>query len=59
VRNRDITLDVIREAGMTRGANVAAIVARQRVEAESRLLKALAQWRRRDFSRKWRARLEL
>lgn len=59
VRNRDVTLDLVREAGITRGAKAVAIVARQRAEAGSKLLKALAQWRRRDFSRKWRARLEL
>lgn len=59
VRNCDVALELAREAGLGEGTAVARAVARQREEAAARLVETLGRWEGRDFSRRWRAQLEL
>lgn len=59
VRNCDVALELAREAGLGEGTAMARAVTRQREEAAGRLAATLGRWERRDFSRKWRAQLEL
>jgi len=54
MRNRDVAIGLI---GKNQGAPEPAFLAnmrREREEAKRKLTRALARWRRRDFSSKWR-----
>jgi CHAD domain-containing protein len=48
VRNRDIAIELIPEPAF------AATMRQEREQAKRKLARTLAQWRHRDFSRKWR-----
>lgn len=56
MRNRDIAIKLI---GGAAEAVLAANLRDQREEARRKLSRALVEWRRRDFSRKWRPWLDL
>ena len=59
MRNRDIAIELIGKGG--RPAELAFVqnLRREREQAKRKLTRALVQWRRRDFSRKWRPWLAL
>ncbi len=59
VRNCDVALELAREAGAGEGGGAARMLERKREEAAALLSGTLERWSRRDFSRKWRAQLEL
>jgi CHAD domain-containing protein len=59
VRNCDVALELMREAGIEEGAATARTLARKREDAIGLLYGTLKRWARRDFSRRWRAQLEL
>jgi CHAD domain-containing protein len=59
VRNCDIALELAREAGIGEDRATARTLERMREEAIDLLSGTLRRWARRDFSRKWRAQLEL
>jgi len=59
VRNLDITLDFLREAGVPQQAALAAALRDRRTKARARLDRELNRWKSRAFSRKWRTRLQL
>lgn len=59
VRNRDIALELLRQAGAPADGNLRTKLARQRQKTVRHLAGGLEEWRGRDPSRKWRLRLEL
>ena len=59
VRNRDIALGLIERAGVTEGSELVRSLAGERAKAERDLVGLIEAWRRRGFSRRWRAQLEL
>ena len=59
VRNCDVALQLAREAGVGEAGATARTLERKREEAMGLLAETLQRWARRDFSRKWRAQLEL
>ena len=59
VRDRDIVQALLGELGIAPDSAAGQRVAAERREAERHLLSEIRRWKRRDFSRKWRARLEL
>ena len=59
VRNCDVALELAREAGVGEATVTARGLAKKREEAIGLLSDTLQRWARRDFSRKWRAQLEL
>jgi len=59
VRDRDIALQLLAEAGIPPRAAIAARLAAERRKASHELLLEIRRWKRRSFSRKWRSRLEL
>ena len=59
IRNRDVALALLGEAGHTGRSQLIALLARERVQAEAELAALLKRWSRREFSAKWRARLDL
>lgn len=59
VRNLDVTLDLLAEAGVPAHCALAAGLREQRVRACHRLEHEIRLWKLRGFSRKWRNRLEL
>ena len=54
MRNRDIAIELVRGEGDSAESVFAAELRQEREEAKRKLSRALVQWRRRDFSRKWR-----
>jgi CHAD domain-containing protein len=59
VRNRDVALGLLAHAGVPAGSALARRMAGERARAGRELLALIESWQRRDFSRRWRARLEL
>ncbi len=59
VRDRDIGLKLLAEAGVGRRSAILAKLEAERRKAGRDLLLELRRWNKRDFSRKWRSRLEL
>jgi CHAD domain-containing protein len=59
VRDRDIALQLLAEAGIPARAAVATRMAAERRKASHDLLLEIRRWKGRSFSRKWRSRLEL
>jgi CHAD domain-containing protein len=59
VRDRDIALGLLADAGVSRRAAVAARLRSERSRTGQELLLEIRRWRRSGFSHKWRARLEL
>jgi CHAD domain-containing protein len=59
VRDRDIALELLAEAGVSRRAAVAMRLEAERRSAGRDLRLEIRRWESNDFSRKWRTRLEL
>jgi CHAD domain-containing protein len=59
VRERDIALLLFTEAGVGRRAAITTRLAAERREAARTLRLAARRWKGRNFSRKWRSRLDL
>jgi CHAD domain-containing protein len=59
VRDRDIALELLVEAGISKRAAVAAKLEAERTEASRELALEVRRWRERGFTRKWRAQLGL
>ena len=59
VRDRDIALQLLAEAGIPARAAVSTRLAAERRKASHELLLEIRRWKGRSFSRKWRSRLEL
>ena len=59
VRDRDIALQLLAEAGIPLSAAIATRLAGERRKAHHDLLLEIRRWKGRSFSRKWRSRLEL
>ena len=59
VRNRDVALNLLGEAGVPAGSAMEKHLAEERAQAERELLALVEAWQHRDFSRRWRAQLEL
>jgi CHAD domain-containing protein len=59
VRDRDIALQLLAEAGIPARAAVATRLAGERRKVSHELLLEIRRWKGRSFSRKWRSRLEL
>jgi CHAD domain-containing protein len=59
VRDYDITLDLMKDAGISKKSKVAAAIDKQRKQAEKELMSAISGVSRDNFSRKWRTKLEL
>ncbi len=59
VRDRDIALDLLAAAGVSKRAAIVTHLQAERRQAAVDLLKELRRWKGRDFSQKWRSRLEL
>jgi CHAD domain-containing protein len=54
MRNRDIAIELIGKDGRPSESVFIASLRQEREQATQKLSRALVQWRRRDFSRKWR-----
>lgn len=54
MRNRDIAIELIGKDGRPAESAFVATMMHEREHAKQELTRALVQWRRRDFSRKWR-----
>ena len=59
VRDRDIALQLLDEAGVSKGAAMAVRLQDERRQAGKELLRELRRFRTHSLSRKWRDRLEL
>jgi CHAD domain-containing protein len=59
VRDRDIALQLLAEAGISARAAIATRLAGERRKTSRELLLEIRRWKGRSFSRKWRSRLEL
>jgi len=59
VRDRDIALGLLKEAGIPARAAVVARLQAERRKANHDLLLEIRRWKSRSFSQRWRARLEL
>jgi CHAD domain-containing protein len=59
VRDRDIALGLLADAGVSRRAAVVVRLRSERSGTGEELLLEIRRWRRNGFSQKWRARLEL
>jgi CHAD domain-containing protein len=59
VRDRDISLALLEEAGISRRAAIARRLEGERRQATQELLIEISRWRNRSFSGKWREQLEL
>lgn len=59
VRDHDITLELLKDAGIPTESKVAAALGSQRQQAEKELMDVIRGSDRNDFSRKWRIKLEL
>jgi CHAD domain-containing protein len=59
VRDQDIALELLQDAGVSPGGPLAIRLGEDRRHAAQELARELKRWKARNFSRKWRARLEL
>jgi CHAD domain-containing protein len=59
VRNRDIALVLVKQAGIPSESSLHRRLADERKQTEKELTVALNRWRKRELSRKWRLRLGL
>jgi CHAD domain-containing protein len=59
VRDRDIALELLAEAGIPPRSAIVTRLGTERGHASHELLRELRHWRTRSFSRKWRSQLEL
>ncbi|MEK7405076.1 MAG: CHAD domain-containing protein [Acidobacteriota bacterium] len=59
VRNRDIALELLKEAGIEDGSRLGRGFARERRQTEEALRAAIRRLARQNFSRKWRAQLQV
>ena len=59
IRNRDIALELIGKSKIPVGKPFLARIAQERKQANRVLLAEIKRWSRRNFSKKWRQRLEL
>ncbi len=59
VRDRDIAIQLLAEAGVSPRASITGRLSRERAAAIQELLHEIQRWKNRNFYRKWRARLEL
>jgi CHAD domain-containing protein len=59
IRNRDVAVELIGKGAGEAESALVSNLRRERERARRKLTRALAQWRRRDFSRKWRPWLAL
>jgi CHAD domain-containing protein len=59
VRDRDIAIELLAQAGISPRAAVVTRLGAERHKAANKLLLELRRWKRGNFSRKWRSRLEL
>jgi CHAD domain-containing protein len=59
VRDRDIALQLLAEAGIPARAAIAARLVGERRKVSRELLLEIRRWKGRNFSKKWRSRLEL
>jgi CHAD domain-containing protein len=59
VRNLDITIDRMKDAGIAGRSQAVAALKKERKQAEQRLLDSIRRSSRNNFSRKWREKLEL
>jgi CHAD domain-containing protein len=59
VRDRDIALQLLAEAGIPARAAIATRLAAERRKASHDLLLEIRRWKGRNFSKKWRSRLGL
>ena len=59
VRDVDVALGLLAQAGVSGGAGVVKLLESQRVDAGQALAAEIRLWRGRNFSRKWRRWLEL
>ena len=59
VRDRDIALELLAAAGLTRRAAIVMRLDAERRQAVADLMLEIRRWKSRDLSRKWRGRLEL
>lgn len=59
VRDRDIALQLLAEAGVPRRAAIVTRIEAERRKAAHELLLEIRRWKGRNFSRRWRNRLEL
>jgi len=54
MRNRDIAIELVGKDGSSAQSQLLKNLKREREQAKGKLTRTLVQWRRRDFSRKWR-----
>ena len=59
IRDRDICIQLLKEAGVSPRAAIVGRLSKERAAATHELLHEIQRWKSRNFSRKWRARLEL
>jgi CHAD domain-containing protein len=59
VRDRDIALELLAEAGIAKSAAIVPQLQAERRQAARDLIGELRRWKRRDFSQKWRGKLGL
>ena len=59
VRDLDIALELLSEGGIAARTALAARLRDERRQGSSRLVREVRLWKNREFSRKWRSRLEL
>lgn len=59
VRDRDIALELLEKAGISRHSGLARQLQAERRAAGHQLMTGIRQWNERGFSAKWRTRLEL
>ena len=59
VRDHDITLDLMKDAGISKKSKVASGIDKQHKQAKKELMDAIRRSSRDNFSRKWRTKLEL
>jgi CHAD domain-containing protein len=59
VRDRDIAIELLADGGISERAPAVTQFHSERKQLAAALIEELRRWKRRDFSRKWRRRLEL
>lgn len=59
VRDRDIALELLADAKISKRTSIVTRFQTERKQLAADLIKELRRWKSRDFSRKWRRRLEL
>jgi hypothetical protein len=59
IRNRDVALDLLKEAGTPAGSELSARWIEEKKQFQSDLSRLLRRWPKRGLSRKWSSRLGL